>query len=447
VARALLERYVERYPGSPWTWVARIRIAQSLESEDRMDEAAAAYLEAADGHEMPMARVLGAAYAARVYEAAGQFTRALALHRRALAGWDNAFGLTYRSDLRRAPPGDPMVLRQDASEVRSDVLAARVEELTRSLSSTGGWALERARALFARERYEDAARELDRMLATFPASMLRAEARELANRARVEAALVLARAERSDRGERPALEMLQRVRAEPLDAAVTAAHIMRSAILLLDGSGAEAETLLGEALDAWHARQPVKRPASALEEDVAQIRRVVFLPRGGDIYSDGRWNAFRWPDPGPPYMLVNSDVQVTLHGGEALTVSLSEPLSDSGRLVFFDTETIALLSKMLSGLGGTERREPRQIMETPNQPVGDSVRILGLWQRFFPARPGHWGGWELETYPVITRIRFADEARTKAAARVTIGYSGATVELEKQDGRWIARRLTNWWIT
>jgi hypothetical protein len=30
---------------------------------------------------------------------------------------------------------------------------------------------------------------------------------------------------------------------------------------------------------------------------------------------------------------------------------------------------------------------------------------------------------------------------------VTIGYTGGTVELEKEDGRWIAKRLTNQWIT
>ena len=54
--------------------------------------------------------------------------------------------------------------------------------------------------------------------------------------------------------------------------------------------------------------------------------------------------------------------------------------------------TIDLLERMLYRLGGTKRREPGHVMETPNQPVGDSLRILQLWQRFFPARPGHWGG-------------------------------------------------------
>jgi hypothetical protein len=106
-----------------------------------------------------------------------------------------------------------------------------------------------------------------------------------------------------------------------------------------------------------------------------------------------------------------------------------------------------LLTRVMTTIGGTRRQQPRQIMEVPNQPIGDSTQILTLWTAFFPARPGHWGGWELETYPVITEIHFNDADRTKAAARVTIGYSGGTVELEKVDEAWIARRLTNLWIT
>jgi hypothetical protein len=45
-------------------------------------------------------------------------------------------------------------------------------------------------------------------------------------------------------------------------------------------------------------------------------------------------------------------------------------------------------------------------------------------ERFFPAMPGHRGGWEIEAFPVITAIRFTDAARTKAVAHVTIGYTG-----------------------
>ena len=70
------------------------------------------------------------------------------------------------------------------------------------------------------------------------------------------------------------------------------------------------------------------------------------------------------------------------------------------------------------------------------------MAILGLWTRFFPARSGP-GGWELEAYPKLTHIRFANAERTKASAGVTIGFEGGTVELEKEGGKWIARRLTN----
>jgi hypothetical protein len=86
-------------------------------------------------------------------------------------------------------------------------------------------------------------------------------------------------------------------------------------------------------------------------------------------------------------------------------------------------------------------------METPNQPIGPSLDILGFWNTFFAARAGHWGGWVLETFPIVTEIEFLNPERTKAAARVTVGYSGATVLLEKQGQTWRATALVNKWIT
>ena len=86
-------------------------------------------------------------------------------------------------------------------------------------------------------------------------------------------------------------------------------------------------------------------------------------------------------------------------------------------------------------------------METPNQPAGRAVDVMGFWSGFFPMRPGHWGGWVLETYPIIDRIEFLDEARTRASVFVTVGYSGATVVMEKRNGVWQAISLTNQWIT
>jgi hypothetical protein len=116
-------------------------------------------------------------------------------------------------------------------------------------------------------------------------------------------------------------------------------------------------------------------------------------------------------------------------------------------VILLDTNDLTLLSRVLPTLGGTKRRQPQQVMETPNQPVGDSMSILKFWNQFFPGRQGHWGGWELDTYPRVTKIEFLDAARTKAAAAVVLGYGGATVILEKIDGRWVAVRLTNQWVT
>jgi hypothetical protein len=115
--------------------------------------------------------------------------------------------------------------------------------------------------------------------------------------------------------------------------------------------------------------------------------------------------------------------------------------------VFVATDELTALERMITTLGGTARRQPAGVMETPNQPIGDAVEIVRFWNQFFAARPGHWGGFVLETYPIITRIEFLDEARTKANALVTVGYSGGTVVLEKIDGQWKAIRLTNQWIT
>lgn len=66
-------------------------------------------------------------------------------------------------------------------------------------------------------------------------------------------------------------------------------------------------------------------------------------------------------------------------------------------------------------------------MDAFNQPAGDAREIVRLWGEIFATQPGHWGGTVLQTDPMITRIEFLDEARTKANVLVTLGYSGATL--------------------
>jgi hypothetical protein len=105
------------------------------------------------------------------------------------------------------------------------------------------------------------------------------------------------------------------------------------------------------------------------------------------------------------------------------------------------------LTRAVSRLGGTRRREPTAIMEVPNQPIGDAQAIIRWWNRFFPARPGHWVGFEIMTYPAFTSIEFTNAERSRALVPVNIGYAGADVVLDKVDGVWTITELVNPWVT
>jgi hypothetical protein len=427
-----------------------LRIGQCEEWLGDPQAAADAYLAAAEKHaDLPLARVLGHEYAARAYESAGEFEKALVEHRRALEGWDNTFGLRYSTFVWRSPkPQDPFVRSTDVAEVTKESLLPRIAQLEKSLEAPGGALLERGRALLVNGRHQEAAAQLQRMIAEHPDSPAAPDARALAHRARLEHALQLADVERSDSDEAAALKLLEELAREPVDFAVTAAGISRASILWKRGEAAEAEKLMRDVLTGWHAQQRASAPEAGLEADVAEIRRAVFLPRGGAIYGSGHWSAFNWPAAASPFAVVNADVRVKQHDGEITRVTRVQTFPEAGvdKVLFFNTGQLTLLQHTIARLGGTRRREPRQIMETPNQPVGDAVNIVKLWNMMFPARPGHWLRWEIETYPVITEIHFTNPERTKAAAKVTIGYSGATVELEKEAGKWMAKRLTNQWM-
>lgn len=119
---------------------------------------------------------------------------------------------------------------------------------------------------------------------------------------------------------------------------------------------------------------------------------------------------------------------------------------DLDHVLFLTSDEARLLARLLPIIGGTGRRVPVRDTQTPNQANGTSVNIRSFSTRFFPAH-GQSLGWEFETYPTVGQIEFVDAERTKANARVTLGYEGATVVLEKTDGKWRAVRLVNQWIS
>jgi len=87
------------------------------------------------------------------------------------------------------------------------------------------------------------------------------------------------------------------------------------------------------------------------------------------------------------------------------------------------------------------------VMEAPHQPVGPSLGVMAFLNRAFCVIPGHWSGWHFATFPTISEIVFVDSGRTRALVRVTVGYAGGDVLLEKQDGVWRATKLNQTWVT
>lgn len=433
-------RYLAKYPASDWAWVATLRLGQSQSEAGDTTEAAATFagLAARSGAE-PFARVLGHVAAAETLASLGQVAPAARHAELALQLWDDDFGPTYRVQGRQVlRPGDePLALPRDTEIVKA-ALPARIAELRESAAVPGGDALERGRALIRRGRFNDARLLLERAATDARGTALEPAARSLAHRARLEDALT--------RIDIPALDALS---AEPVDFPVVAARIARATLGAITGDQRDADALVSAALNAWRTQQP-SSPAPApdtLDADLLAIRNALFRPLGGGIYDKGRWNAFSFPATLPPFLIVNPTMRVTMPDETVRHVTLRRAIDGLSNVLFLDDDQLALMATMIRTLGGTDRRQPAQIMETPNQPAGRAVTVRDWWNRFFPMRQGHWSGWVFETYPIIHGVTFSNAERTRASVRVEVGYSGGTVLLEKQAGTWRVVDIVNLWVT
>ncbi len=453
--RALPEyqKFVLRYPSSSWAPIAALRIGECYEQMKDWPKASAAYKRAAISFPNDAyARVLGRAFASRTLDAQGRFDDSLSAAKIALNSWDADYGFEYSIRSPQAPLSGmitgPVV---DTLRVTRDDLATRVATRDHDLRQPGGRLLARARWQLDQNQFTEAINALTTFLKQEPGSPALTEARSLLHRAQLESALDLAAVEGAHYDPAKVLAALGAIAKEPFDSFVATAAIAEAALKLTQGQASEAEALMGKTLDSWvttqrdRSRQP---PTSDIDADVAEIRQVVFRPLGDlPLYGGSGWNAFNFPAALPRFILVRADVQVKTWDGEVARHTVYQRFPDLDHVLLLKSDELSLLARLLPTIGGTKRRAWTQVMETPNQPVGDSMQILSLFGRFFEARPGHWGGWELETYPHVTQIEFVNAERTKANANVTIGYSGATVVLEKVDGKWRAVRLTNQWIT
>jgi tetratricopeptide (TPR) repeat protein len=445
-ARVLYDEYVADFPESGYAWVAALRAAQcqmiggdAADAERRFHQASVAF----GGN--PIALVLGLSNAARSAEAMGQFSRALQYYESALAGWDRDYGPRYTLDMK--PPQEPLAL---VGGVTQDMLTSRIEQLKRSNAAAGGDLVERGRWLIDRERWEDAATQLTAFRKGNRASPLFADGTLLFHRARLEQALDIAEADKDPIDVSGAVRRLRELAAEPPDFAVCAAQIALATLIASGAASGDADATMAQAMRMWQALDQALRGSpqpDTVERDVVDIRNVVFRPQGSGVFQGKHWNAFNWESARAPYFVFDPALRVKTAAGELLTVRSYDQFPEYRNVLFLGPDRRTLLERVMLKLGGTKRRPWTQVMQTPHQPAGAAVGVVAFWNKSFPVRSGHWSGWVFETYPAIMEIEFIDATRTKAAVKVTVGYSGATVQMEKKDGAWLARDLTNFWVT
>ena len=356
---------------------------------------------------------------------------------------------THSSCVVRHRGIEPFGTADNVSVVR-DTLPARISELKKTTAIAGGTLVERGRWLLTHGRWDEAMASAGEFLAQHPESPLVADARGISHRARLEKALDLADPEKPGGDLTRALDALNALGREAGDFEVPAAMLARATLTAVSGTAGDADAVMADALKAWQALDQPKSPAlptGALQRDVVEIRNAVFRPRGGGVFQTDRWNAFEWGGASSPFLTVDPELRVKSSRGEITVVTAYDPFPDFRNVLFLDAHRRVLLERIMLRIGGTKRGAWTHVMQTPNQPAGLSLDVAALWKKSFWTQPGHWGGWVFESYPIIDEIEFIDAERTKAAVKVTVGYSGATVQMEKRDGVWVAKALTNFWIT
>jgi TolA-binding protein len=451
-AAADFARYVERYPSSPYAWLAALRVGTAQAALDDWRSAAVSYRAAATRYRsLPLAPMLGHEYAARSLEATGDFVTALSEHEAALRAWDPRYAGYSERELTLQPrpsPSDRRPAVPAPAPVSRDALAARIAQLRASLAHPSGALLERGRWLVQQQQRAEAVEALASLLRQFPRSPLASQARALSQRARLETALTAADVEAAAPDPAAALNQLTALVREPYDEAVCVAGIARATLLTRDRPD-EARTAMRTALSECRTGglRTDRQTPTAFEADVVAVRNAVFKPLGGGILGTHGWDSYKWPASPPPFLLVSATLTVKTPGGGTTQLVVRDPVPALDNVVYISGDQLHLLNVVMTALGGTKRFAPASIMSTPNQPAGAALDVLAFWKQFFPAMPGHWGGWELEAFPRIGAIEFLDDARTRAAVPVTIGYSGATIVLEKRQGVWQTVELTNQWIT
>ena len=420
-ARRWFDAYLARYPNSGWSWLAAIRLGQTLDALGDTGAAARAYrhptvMDAGD----PVVRALASARAASGLDGLGLFDEALIAYRRALEAADAAGLPVHSSDLRRG------------------VLGERIGQLEQARLVPRGDLLERGRLALSRGRLAAATRHLEEFLASAPpASLATAEARALLHGAMLSEALTLATPGNPQRSDASAMQILDRLVNEPHNFEVGAAAVARAALLLKAGRVAEASEAMAAALDRMVAAEsagPTDSAASSIAEEVAAIETTLLRPLQ-EIPGLGTTHSLATDTRRTPSVLMRIDRQVRLATGEEVTARVRRPYPGVQWVLHLTLDQYRLLARVIDTAG---RNKP-QSLPAVIPPAPDPDDGPPFWERFFPAS----GRPLCESCPIIFDIEFLDEARTHALVGVALsGSGGSRLVLGKVDGQWRVIRVS-----
>jgi tetratricopeptide (TPR) repeat protein len=432
-AAELYGRYVERYPGTAYSWLAVLRIGhcRQLAGDSKGAEHAWAAAEKAFP-DHPLLAALLPLSRARAAEADGRITDAAKHYRAALEAWPEccAEGLgTPLGNVKTVPRPD---LDPDASVSRK-VIEARLAELTRPDIAPGDLEqLLTARRFAQLGDVESAARIFEGLLLNRAGSPVAEEATVELVDLRLGAAL---------RDADHAEAHLSRATATGDRFASFAAELFRAFIELRAEDGAEvAAKRLEAALDAWEKGSALREPGSPLEAAVAGVREICFRPHDGTFFR-GEWR----PERESPYVVLDPAVAVKMADGTETTVTLRQRFPDLSNVLYFTAREVRWIAAIMDGLGGTARTEPGDVMGVP-QPQGGSKAAAALLGRFIQVIPGHWGGWHLKTFPRIDEIEFGDSGMTHAKVRFVVRYEGGEADVSARDHEWALTDVRMTWM-
>jgi tetratricopeptide (TPR) repeat protein len=432
-AGELYARYAREHGTSAYAWVAALRAGHARAMTGAFDQATAAWERARaafPGH--PLVSVLVPLSLGRVFEEKGALPEALAQYRAALKAWpldcDDRLGTPLMGIGRvKSRPYDAEIGRDELLEKVSELDRPGIDPAELSLHLKAKRLLEKGDAAGAVGRWQE-------FLKLHPASPLLPEVKAVLGQTLIETALTAPSREQAERS-----LVLAAARGDRF--AAFAVDLFRSITDLgMEGGTEVARERLGKAFETWERGTVFEEPKTALHEDVAKIRRQVFRPRDNAFFTRG-YDPDRWPR----YSVITPEIDLTFPDGGRETVSLRHSFPEVKGVIYFTRDELSFITKIIDSLGGSKRSKPQSIMALP-KPEGSAKAISKLLNDFIRLTPGHWGGWHLGTYPILTCIRFLDARRTGAIVDFRVRYQGGEAAVERVESGWSRTEVKFTWM-